>query len=225
MAEPSAQDRRRLRTLENRLEKASEDRKRWTAERKELRRQLTKAQRDAERSAKELQGRVDAQSRQVNELVAQNRDLSEQLEAAQIESASLEQTVRELRGAADAAQEQADEAVRARRSMEQRLSELEKELPRVREQLAAASEQLREGGMLELLPAGVVADLVSNLIDDLGTPRFRIREGELRLSVALGAAGQHAGFVVPTPEAAERLRDSLQHVVLRFDRPGGEVEL
>lgn len=222
MPEISAQDLRRLRALEGRLEKAQDERKSFAAERRELRAQATSAERAAEAAGSrtaEAEGRLEA-------LLAENGRLAARLD-------EIGKDAVKLRGAAVKLREQLDEARKAVRTgaaetkrLTKSLQRAETESGRLAERLKLAETQLRTKTTTPVLPAKEVAKLIDGFVEEIGggLPGLAVREGEIRLNVAFGKVGRETGFVVPSADAPADVRKNLHEVAVRFDRSREALE-
>ncbi len=216
MPEISAQDLRRLRALEERLEKAQDERRSLSAERRELRARATAAERDARAADSRT---ADAEQR-LEALVVENGRLAARLDEISSEADK-------LRGAAVKLREQLDEArkeVRAGAAETKRLTKslakAETEGERLGERLKLAEAQLKSKTTTPVLPAKEVARLIDGFVEEIGggLPGLAVREGEIRLNVAFGKVGRATGFVVPSADAPPEVRKNLHEVSVRFDR-------
>jgi chromosome segregation ATPase len=216
VAEPSAKDLRRLKALEGRLEKAKSDRDELAGERRELRRRVQAE----ERRAREAEKQVEQTDSRIGELVEENRALAARLEETDGELERLRGAADELRKRLDENERGAREAEKGRKQLERDLTRVERERDRLAERLKTAEAQVKSAGMAPLVPAKEAARLVEQLFDELGAgiEGMAVKDGELRLRVAFGRAGRSTGFVLPTSESPAEVRESLQEVVLRFDR-------
>ncbi|MGH3072287.1 MAG: hypothetical protein ACRDNB_08470 [Gaiellaceae bacterium] len=216
MSEVGAQDLRRLRALEERLEKARDERKSFTAERRDLRARITaseRAARAADTRTAELNQRLDA-------LLAENTRLAARLD-------EIAKDADRLRGAGVKLREQLDEAKKAVREgaaeskrLTRALTKADAEGDRLAERLKLAEAQLKSKTTTPVLPAREVAKLIDGFVDEIGggLPGLVVREGEIKLNVAFGKVGRQTGFVVPTADASPEVRKNLHEVAVRFDR-------
>lgn len=208
MPEIDANELRRLRQLQSRLEKANEKSKADTAEKRDLARR----QRAAEERSSNL-------SEQVEALIKENRRLAEQLEGVSADIESLRETGEEARRNIEAARTEAREATEARERLEEAGRTVEAERDRFRARTETAEAQLEQEGRITILPAEEVTRIVGDLVNDLrgSLPGLNVREGEVKLKVAFGGAGGRGGFVIPTAESGPELRDALNELTLRFE--------
>lgn len=223
MPEISAQDLRRLKALEERLEKAQDEKKSFTVERRELRARATAAERtakSAEKHAAEVDERLAALLVENNRLAARLGEIaadSERLQAAGLKlRAQLDETKKGLR-----------EAVAASKKLTRSLQKTESERDRVGERLKLAEAQLKTTTTTPVLPAREVAKLIDGFVTEIGTglPGMVVRDGEIKLQVAFGKVGQATGFVVPSADAPPEVRKNLHEVAVRFDRSLEVAEL
>lgn len=243
MPEIDPNELRRLRRLESRLEKANEKTKADTAEKRELKRRLSSAEKLAERTEKaeaesrEARQTLDAErkqsadsvhaaerralslSKQVDGLIKENRRLAEQIESISADLESLRGAGEEARQAIDAARAEATEATEARSRVEEENRALTAERDRLLARVETSEAQLEQEGQTTILPAEEVTRIVGDLVNDLrgSLPGLNVREGEVKLKVAFGGAGERSGFVIPTIESGPEVRETLNELTLRFE--------
>ena len=216
MPEVSAQDLRRLTTLEERLEKVQGEKRSFTAERRELRARATVAERavrSAERAASEIDNRLTA-------LLEENARLATQLEEAAADGEQLRTAAEKLREEVDASAKSLDEARSETSRLTESLAKAESERDQVAERLKIADAQLKTEAKTPILPAKDVARLIDGFVGELGTnlSGMAVREGEIKLQVAFGKVGSSTGFVVPSADSPPEVRKDLHEVSIRFDR-------
>jgi chromosome segregation ATPase len=239
VAEPTARDRQRLEALQERLAASKEEKRAWTEERKELLARATAGERaarqleqveeklaafraelEAERAARsgheqslaDYEQQLGTAGRQSDDLVVENRQQAEQLEALRGENENLRQA------ADEASSERA--AVAARADLERQVQALEAENATNAEALRTARAQLESGNRPQVLPAEEVGSLVQSLVGQIrgSLPGLDVSDGEVRLKVAFAAAGDSKGFVVPSADATEAMTGPLHEVAFRFER-------
>lgn len=214
MAELSARDRQRLEALQQRLVASREEKRAWTAERKELRARATAGDRRL--------GLLDTRQ---DELVAENRRQAEQLHAVLTENESLRQLA--ARSATDRtkALEEVKAAAGVRKELERRVKLLETENAKNDEALKNARAQLVAKELPLILSAEEISGLIDQLISRIGRnlQGLDVRDGELKLKVAFAAAGDVRGFVVPNAGASEQVTGPLHEVALRFQQTATEL--
>lgn len=220
MSELSAQDVRRLKTLEERLEKAADEKQSFQAQRRELRARATAAERAvkaADRRSAELEDKLTA-------VLAENARLATRLDELTADSEGLRAAGVKLREELNATKKSLRESSAEVRRLAKGLDRTEKDRDRVAEHLKTAEAQLKAKTTTPLLPAKEVAKLIDGFMEEIGAglPGLSVREGEIRLQVAFGKAGRATGFVVPTADAPEDVRENLHEVAFRFDRALGE---
>jgi chromosome segregation ATPase len=220
--EISAQDLRRLRALEARLERATEDRRSSVAERRELRERATVA----ERAARAADARAAEIDQRVSALVAENARLAARLEEIAADSEKLRAAAVKLREQLDEAKKAVRQGLAESKKLTRALGKAESESDRLAERLKLAEAQLKTKTTTPVLPAKEVARLIDGFVEEIGggLPGLAVREGEIRLNVAFGKVGRATGFVVPTADASPEIRKNLHEVSVRFDR-SREVEL
>lgn len=221
MPEISAQDLRRLRALEARLERARADRESSAAERRELRDRATVAER-AVRAADARAAEVDER---LSALVAENARLAARLQEIEADGEKLRAAAGKLREQLDAARTAVREGAAEGKKLARALGKAEQNGDRLAERLKLAEAQLKSKTTTPVLPAKEVARLIDGFVEEIGggLPGLSVREGEIRLNVAFGKVGRATGFVVPTADASPEIRKNLHEVAVRFDR-SREVE-
>ena len=221
MPEISAQDLRRLRALETRLERATEERKSAAAERRELRDRAT----TAERAAKAADSRAGELEERIGALVAENARLAARIDEIAADGEKLRAAGVKLREQLEDAKKAVREGVAESKRLTRALTKAETEGQRLTERLKLAEAQLKTKTTTPVLPAKEVARLIDGFVEEIGggLPGLAVREGEIRLNVAFGKAGRATGFVVPTADAPPEVRKNLHEVAVRFDR-SREVE-
>ena len=222
MPEISAEDLRRLKTLEARLERAQDERKSFTAERRELRARTAAAERAtraAETRATEAADRLEA-------LLAENGRLAAQLDEIAKDTERLRAAGVKLREQLDAARKSVREGAAETKRLTKALERSRAEEGRLTERLKLAEAQLRAKTTTPVLPAKEVARLIDGFVEEIGDglPGLAVREGEIRLNVAFGKVGRATGFVVPGADAPPEVRKNLHEVAVRFDRSRGPAE-
>lgn len=216
VSEISAQDLRRLSTLQERLEKAQGEKKKFAVERRELRERSAAAERAAkaaEKSAGELDTRLTA-------LIAENAKLAARLDEVATDAERLSSAGVKLRGELEATRKSLRAAVAEGARLTKTLQKVESAGQRVAERLNLAEAQLKSTTTTPVLPAKEVARLIDGFMEEIGTglPGLSVREGEIRLQVAFGKAGRASGFVVPSADSPPDVRKNLHEVSFRFDR-------
>lgn len=216
MSEISAQDLRRLKTLEERLEKAQGEKKMFAVERRDLRARATAAERTA-RSAEKRAGEVDIR---IAGLLEENVKLATRLDEIATDAERLRSAGVKLREELDATKKSLKEALSESKRLTRLLGKAESERDRVAERLTLADAQLKTKTTTPVLPAKEVAKLIDAFVDEIGSglPGMVVRDGEIRLQVAFGKVGQASGFVVPSADAPPDVRKNLHEVSVRFDR-------
>jgi chromosome segregation ATPase len=216
MPEISAQDLRRLKALEERLEKAQDEKKSLAVERRELRARAT----TAERTAKSAEKRAAEVDERLAGLLLENNRLAARLDEIAADSERLRAAGLRLRAQLDETRKGLREAVAASKKLNRSLQKTESERERLGERLKLAEAQLKTTTTTPVLPAKEIARLIDGFVDEIGTglPGMVVRDGEIKLQVAFGKVGQAAGFVVPSADAPADVRKNLHEVAIRFDR-------
>lgn len=219
MSELSAQDLRRLKTLEDRLEKAADEKRSFSVERRELRARAASAERAAS-AAEKRSGDLDDK---LAALLAENARLATQLDELGADADRLRGAGVKLRDELDATKKSLRESVAEARRLTKTLQRAEKDRERLAEKLKLAEAQLKAKTTIPVLPAKEVAKLIEGFMEEVGSglPGLSVREGEIHLQVAFGKVGRASGFVVPSADAPADVRKNLHDVSFRFERSFG----
>jgi len=214
--EISAQDLRRLKALEGRLEKAEGEKRSFAAERRELRSRATAA----ERTAKSAEKRAGEADERLASLLTENARLAARLDDIAADSERLRAAGLKLREQLDASKKGLREVVAESKKLTRSLQKTESERERLGERLKLADAQLKTTTTTPVLPAKEVAKLIDGFVGEIGAglPGMVVRDGEIKLQVAFGKVGQATGFVVPSADAPPEVRRNLHEVAIRFDR-------
>lgn len=216
MPEIRADDLRRLKALEARLERAQDERKSFTAERRELRARTT----TAERATRAADARAAEAAERLEALLSENGRLAAQLDEIAKDTERLRSAGVKLREQLDAARTSLRESAAETKRLGKALERSQAEEGRLAEGLKLAEAQLRAKTTTPVLPAKEVARLIDGFVEEIGggLPGLAVREGEIRLNVAFGKVGRATGFVVPSADAPPEVRKNLHEVAVRFDR-------
>lgn len=218
MAEPDPKHVRQIEQLSARLERTDEQRKKLTEERRALRAQVRDAQRDAKARAKEAAARAGT----VDELIAENRRLAEELAGTRQQLDELADAAERARADLSRAGEDLAAARQALDAERQAHRSASKELSTLGKRVQLLEGQVSEAGLAPVLPSEQVADLVGSLLGQFSSlGGLSARDSEIHLRVAMagrGDAGGVAGFVVPGPDAPDNIRELLHDITIRFDR-------
>ena len=216
MPEIRADDLRRLKALEARLERARDERKSFTAERRELRARAT----TAERATRAADARAAEAAERLEALLSENGRLAAQLDEIAKDTERLRSAGVKLREQLDAARKSLREGAAETKRLAKALERSQAEEGRLAEGLKLAEAQLQAKTTTPVLPAKEVARLIDGFVEEIGggLPGLAVREGEIRLNVAFGKVGRATGFVVPSADAPPEVRKNLHEVAVRFDR-------
>ena len=149
-------------------------------------------------------------------LIAENRRMATELAAAKSDMLRAQEAAQEFQEAVSKAAEDAEKQVRA---------ELEKahsvEKTRLESQVQLLTSQLESSGKTPMISPESAAALMNSFVQRLGESAtgLRVTDGEIKLKVAFGAAGEQGGFLVPTVDSGPEIMGSLHEFVLRFDQP------
>lgn len=220
MPEPDPKHVRQIGRLSTPLERADEQRKKLSEERRALRAQVQEARREAKARAGEARSRAQT----IDELIAENRRLAEELAGTREELDRLAEAAERARADLSRAAADLAEARKDLRAEQEAHGKTSSELSTLNKRAQLLEAQLSEAGLAPVLPPEQVADLVGSLLTEFRSlGGLSARESEVRLRMAMGGRGDTgaaAGFVVPGPDAPEHLRDVLHDITIRFDRGG-----
>jgi chromosome segregation ATPase len=245
--EMSPKDLKRLRLLEENINKARERSKELTNERNQLKRNLAAA----EKRVSELTGRLETLNRtnldlkvtrdearlraaqtddcekqiqklaeQVSQLLVENRDLAEKLKKISGDLPILQDATIKAAKVIETAQNETTDAREKNTVLENQLAEASNAREQLQAQVELLSTQLKEQGKTPLLSADQVAELLDQLINKLrsGAGGLNFVGGEIKLKVGFGGAGELSGFLIPTPDSGPEIREVLNEIVIHFDR-------
>lgn len=223
VAELSAAELRRLRSLEQRVVRVEEHRRSLREERDELKamaRQLRRDLRDLQRTLATVQkGAAEAEAR-IIELVEANRELAAALRAAEKEALAAGEVAERSAARAEAAQAALEKAKADGAAARTEVKHLAKALATAQRQLELSQKQLAAEGGLPLLHPDQVKDMLDDFVESFEVHGLAVRDGSIRLNVAFGAVEGEAGFVIPTPEL-DTSNVALHQITLNLSaRPG-----
>ncbi len=150
-------------------------------------------------------------------LLGENRRLAEEVEGLSGDLRAFEDRLAEADGRAETARRDAEDKMRDH--FEGVISELRRREAVAQKQLAHATAQLKSEGREPIISAERVSMMMEDLLQEVGAhlPGLRVAEGELRLKVGFGSAGDATGFVIPTAGGEAREYDGLGEILLRFE--------
>ena len=239
---------RKMRTLQSRLTKEQGTSKALRTERTKLNRRVGTLERQKERLDNQIgdlkTGRKETDRllkiclREKNKLSLEKQALVEREDSLIQENRRLaERTAtvdRDLVLFRDKAEKAVEDIQAARKETAAELNAVHaaerKELLGEREQLQSElsllTKQIEHKGKIPLLPPEKVANLLGDLVDQLGgqLPGMKMRTGEITLKVAFGAAGDVSGFLIPTPDADQKIKESLHELTISFDRAAPVID-
>lgn len=156
----------------------------------------------------------------INDLIGENRRMAEQLDSFTGDLERLKTSAEESSIAARTASAEAAVANKARAAVEKKLAAAQAQQDKLASQLVLLNKQITDAGKTPFLTADQVAGMLDGFIEqlNLSTGGLAIRNGDIRLKVGFGAAGEAVGFVIPTTETAASIKDSLHEVTLHFER-------
>ena len=154
-------------------------------------------------------------------LLEEKRRLAGEVEGLSDEIRVLQRRIEDADARAEAVRHETEEKLRSH--FEGVIAELRRRETAAQKHLAHATAHLQAEGREQMIPAERVSMMMEELLDDVGAhlPGLRIAEGEMRLKVGFGSAGEAAGFVIPTVGGEAREYEGLREIVLRFDRTFG----
>ena len=250
--EPKITDlQRRIKTLETRLAKEQETSKAVRAERTKLKRrvgtlerqkeQLAKQAGDLKTAQKDIEQRLKLCEKEKEQLSLENKALVERENALIKENRRLAESMSTVDGDLALFREKAEKAAEDIKIAEKRVTDrltathnadvatLKGEKAELESELSLRTKQLATKGKVPLLPPEKVALLMGDLVKRFGgrMPGMKMRNGEIKLKVGFGDAGDVSGFVIPTTDADPEIKDNLHEMTVRFDREaaiGSEIK-
>jgi len=153
----------------------------------------------------------------VTRLIEENRRLASQIEATTRDLLTMQQAAKEAKDGLQSVREETSAQIRS--EVAGQLATMQQQRESLQKQLDLATQQLSAEGKSPVLPAERVAEMLTGLINQMqgGMPGLSIQTGELKLRVGLDAVGSDVGFVIPSIDSPEELRERLQEVILRFE--------
>jgi len=151
----------------------------------------------------------------IGDLIAMNREISEELESREEAMKSMERAVKEadlrLKKALDDAEGKA----------ENRLRDLRTQIDSQKSENELLLSQIEASGRVAFIPPDRVSGMLDTFYGHLKSNMkgLDIRESEIRLKVAFGSVSdKHSGIVIPTAGNTAEIRDSLSEVVVKLGR-------
>lgn len=248
--EPSPKDIRRLRALENRLDKSQQTTKELREERNSLRRQLrTTEQRvprlekqleeqqsafaefraEAEETIKALEAQIEHMRAEFDDRERLTTQVTALIEENRRLSDDLEASTKDRQQFEVAAREAIAriEQVRAELNagFQKQLDAVEKDKAQLETRIHVLNLQLQEEGKVQLIHPENVAGLLGGLMDQLrsGVQGLDILDGEIKLKVGFGTIGEYSGFVIPAADSPPEIKENLHEVTMRFNNRSADV--
>jgi chromosome segregation ATPase len=203
------------------IKKAGDDPRAIIASLAELVAELKKRLKDAAKVESELEKEreksADAEETEgrLTELIAINRKLSEQLDAAKSDAASLTRAAKEAQS--DAQNLIKKEVAR----FEKEVAALKKQISSQENEVSSLMEQLQTEGRTPYLSPEQVTKMIDSFYSQLSGNLLQmdIRESELKLKVGFGGiSDKKAGVVIPTAENVKDIGAGLSEIVIRLGK-------
>jgi len=174
----------------------------------------------AKKQAKASEQRDERLAVRLNAMVVENRRLAYSTEMVKKDLEKFQELAARAQAEVTAAREEKEVAVRDHLEAERTIKRLQTQNKHLESQLAANNAVLKESGRASFLTADTVSAMISDLADKLSDAMsgLDVKDIELKLKVAFGGAGEKRGFILPTAENGPEIKDSLNEVVIRFDR-------
>lgn len=201
MPDISASELRRLQALSERIVR-SEDRRRVLQEQRNAARDEVKELRATNRG---LQKEVKDLTKQIAEVIEENKRLSEALTAAEDDVSNVTGRAAELVSERDRLATANDSLTRETRDLTKKLAAQEKANGTLKKSLDSAQAQLEADEVPVLLTGDSVGNLLDDFVKQIDIGGLQINKGDIRLSVAFGTAGEATGFLIPSTAADKDL--------------------
>jgi len=151
----------------------------------------------------------------IGDLIAMNREISDELESREEAMKSMERAVKE-------ADLRLKNALRdAEGKAENRLRDLRIQIDSQKSENELLLSQIEHSGKVAFIPPQRVSSMLDTFYGHLKSNMkgLDIRESEIRLKVAFGSVSdKYSGIVIPTAGNTAEIRDSLSEVVVRLGR-------
>jgi chromosome segregation ATPase len=212
-----------LQQVLSQLKTAEDEGKRSTASLKQAEKELEARDahiRELENNLKKAEATIAPTNDQLTALLEENRRLAADFDQVTKEVNQVRELGIGLRRELEATIAEAKSATEARQDLVNRLQTLDRERTNLQARLDLASQQLTSQGKIPILPASEVAKLTGDLVAQIqgGFEGLRVRDGELKLKIALAGIDKKTGFVVPTIDSDPKTKESLQELTIRFDK-------
>lgn len=212
MPEVTAAELRRLEGLSARIVRA-DDRLRVTREQRDEAReevkQLKARVRELERTNRDLiksfESDASATSDQVDELIGENQRLADELSTAQKTADQVTTQAAKLATVRDDLKVQVADLKTESKALSSEVKTLTKSNTGLSTQLATATAQLETSEQPVFIAPDQVGGLLDDFVNKIDIGGLEVNEGDIRLNVAFAAAGDAAGFVIPSTAADDDL--------------------
>jgi predicted nucleic acid-binding Zn-ribbon protein len=233
MPEVTAAELKRLKAIERRIAKVSDDREALRAVRDDLKAQvvvLNRVVRDTEKELKlltaataktqsELQERVAA-------LVAENNEQAQRLARADGDVARLTAVAEKLKASTDELAAKSSQQGKANAGLSKKVAGLEAGTSRLKGQLKTARSRLKATGKPVALEPAETARLIEGFVGEFGASSggLVVREADVTLKVAFDAVDGAGGFVIPTVGSVVGESSELHEIHISLSRSADAIE-
>ena len=201
MPDISATELRRLQALSDRIVR-SEDRRKLLQEQRNAARnevkELKATNRQLQKDARDL-------TKQISEVIEENKRLAAALAAAEDDVSNVTGRAAELVTERNKLAAANDALTGETRDLTKKLSAQQKANSTLKKSLDSAQAQLEADEVPVLLTPDSVGEMLDDFVKQIDVGGLQINKGDIRLSVAFGAAGEATGFVIPSAAADKDL--------------------
>ncbi|MCL1586955.1 MAG: hypothetical protein M3092_00940 [Actinomycetia bacterium] len=233
MPELTTTELKRLRAIESRIVKVSDDRDALRAVRNDLKAQivvLNRAARDSEKELKALsalatKNRSGLQER-ISALVEENNEQSKMLVRAKGDVTRLTTIAERLKATADELGVREKRGSKENRDLLRKVARLDAGTSRLKSELKAARSRLKASGKPVAIDPAEAAHLIEGFVGEFGGSfgGLVVREADVKLKVAFDAVDGTVGFVVPTVGSVAEESSELHEIHINLSRSADAIE-
>jgi len=212
MPEIPARELRRLESLSERIVRVEDRSKLTRTQRDEAReevKQLKAKVRELEKTIRDLTAAAESSaagsSEQIDELLSENQRLADDVATAVRTADKVTAQSAKLADTRDSLKTQVQILTAEGKKLNKDLAAASKANTTLTSQLTTATAQLQADGVSVLIPPDKVGGLLDDFVSKIDIGGLEIQEGDIRLSVAFGTAGESAGFLIPSIAADDDL--------------------
>lgn len=212
MPEIPARELRRLESLSDRIVRVEDRSKLTRTQRDEAReevKQLKAKIRELEKTIRDLSAETESSTassnEQISELLSENQRMADDLATAIRTADKVTAQSSKLADTRDSLKTQVQTLKAEATVLNKDLTVASKANATLTSQLTTATAQLQADGVSVLIPPDKVGGLLDDFVSKINIGGLEIQEGDIRLSVAFGTAGDSAGFLIPSTAADDDL--------------------